>query len=426
MRTERFSLLCFFGLFFLLLMNSCEDKPDVLGIELLPGGDIMTISFDSLGMVYGHTITLDSVVGNFKKLQILGSQVDHYFGFSKAELITQMLPSVSSGTFGTNPVTDSVILFLPIREIKGIGAAPLRVSVYEYTDSISSDSIYYADMDITGKYRDQVLGTGQVSENDSVVKIWITDNDFIDKFLTAQDSVLGYTKYLRELISGLYISCDDALSEGDEGFVVLDWSISDHKLAFYYKNDSIDSLYQDYQLGQYTIGINLFKQDYTEYLIEPYIDNGLMNDSMLFVQSMGGVSPLIHFVGLLDWRDSVPVAIVDAKLIIPVVDTNLTWQGYEFAPPNLKLYRYNGSSLLLNYDDALLTNGSGGGYSSELNSYVFNLKVHIQSIIQGDLDSEELLLSVEQPNQSVSRTVLHGWSQDPERRMKLEITYAKL
>ena len=429
MRTERFLRFCIVGLFLFILLNSCENKPDLIGADLLPSGDAIRVSFDSLGIIKSYTVFGDSMRSDYKSIYILGSQVDPYFGFSRAEIITQIQHSSSSGSFGSNPVVDSVILSLNIKDIIGVPAAPTVVEVYEYTELISSDSSYWSNMDITGKYREQIIGSASFPATDTVIKIRITDDVFINKFLQAEDSVLGNTTYLQEYINGLYITTEEVLSGGI--FMTLDLGATLHHLMFYYSNDSISSndstsaFSQDYLIGVSSTEINIFQHDYSGYPIEPYINNGSLNDSLLFVQSMAGVSSIIRLEGITDWRDSMPVAIIDAKLILPVSDSNFTLQKGLYLPSALSLYliedRYS-----YNYDYMLHGPGAGGAYDPLTNSYIFNLKVQIQSIIQGDVENLEMILKPSEGEEIVSRTVLQSWSQNPGKRVRLEIVYARL
>jgi hypothetical protein len=310
--------------------------------------------------------------------------------------------------------------------MKGIGNSPLSVTVYEYTDSISNDSLYYSAEDVSGKYREPALGTGLVRETDSLVKVEITDVEFINKFLTAEDSILEYTEALWDLVNGLYITCEDALTEGDGGFTLFDWTTSDHWLTFYYRNDSLDSLRQQYFMGSGTVGINLFQHDHSGYPIEAYINSGTENDDLMFVQSMGGVSSVIRITGFDSWKDSVPVAIMNARLTIPVVDSNLTQQDYVYRPEKINILRRVDSRYLVTYDEILLSNSSGGEYNPEENAYVFEIKVHLQSVINGDIEDTDLYLRPFRNSETVSRTVLHGLSSDPEKRMKFQIIYTRL
>ena len=140
---------------------------------------------------------------------------------------------------------------------------------------------------------------------------------------------------------------------------------------------------------------------------------------------MSGVSPVIRLEGIEAWKDSMPLAINDAKLIIQVADTNLTLQSSEYRPSFLGLFLVDGN-YRQNYDYLIYPEGAGGSYDILTNSYIFNLKVQIQSILAGNVDNLEMILKSGTTGLSVNRTVLNGWNQDPGKRIRLEITYTKL
>jgi hypothetical protein len=422
-----FQLLCI-GSLFLLLTNSCEIDPDEIGLDILPGKDALNVSFDSIENIKGYTFFGDSIWGNYKSKYLLGSLKDTLFGLTTAEIVSGIQTTATNGSFGSNPVVDSVILSLKIDNIKGVAPSGLGVRVFEYTDSISEDIIYYSTMNISGKYSNQELGSTILSENDSLLEILITDEVFINKFLTAEDSVLKSDEYLSQLIKGLYITCDDAISDGI--MLTIDWSELSNTLSFQFSSDSMPNSKQIYYLDDQPTAINLFNHNYSDAYIEPFINNGSVDDSMIFLQSMAGVSPVIKIEGLTEWRDSVPVAILNARLFIPVVDSNITQQKSIYRPSKIDLYLKGESSYQQYYDDMLFKQGGGpdpgGTYDIETNSYIFNLKAHVQGIIEGDIENLEMIFKVNSGSENINRTVLQGWSQDPSKRMKLEITYIRL
>ena len=411
------------GLILLALMTACEDNPDFVGKDLLPGEDRVKVRKDTLEVVHGYTVYRDSIANITQETYLLGSQVDPYFGFAKAEIITQIQGTNSSQGFGSNPVADSVLLYMRYTGSKGELNSPVQIRVYEYTARIPNDSISWSNMDISGKYREQEIGTGWLSSHDSIIRVEISDETFINKFFEAEDSVLKERGYLQQLVKGLYITTDDVVSDGM--FANILFSESYTELGFHYSNDSNDSLYQEYTIGQGSIKIPLFCHDYSGYPIEPYINNGSTNDSLLFLQSMSGVSPVIRLEGIEAWKDSMPLAINDAKLIIQVADTNLTLQTSEYRPSFLGLFLVDGN-YRQNYDYLIYPEGAGGSYDILTNSYIFNLKVQIQSILAGNVDNLEMILKSGTTGLSVNRTVLNGWNQDPGKSIRLEITYTKL
>jgi hypothetical protein len=409
-----------------MLLSGCETKPDYIGSDLLPSGDNFTVSFDSIEVVYGFTQLGDSLLGSNKDLQLLGSMIDPLFGFSKAEYVTQIGASDNSGSFGPNPKIDSVILTLQYDEFSGEGNLSQQIRVYEYMEFIRKDTVYLTNMDITGLYRQPELGHGWMTRDDTIIRIQITDSAFINKFLQAEDSILASTNYIQELMYGLYIATDDVTTEGGIASIYAD--AEGTSLRFYYANDTVDSISQNYTI--YRSGcqqFNLFGHDYTGYPIEEFLTDTSRNDSLLFMQSMAGVFPRIRFPGLTKWIDSMPVAINEAKLILPMADTSLTQQKSENYPSKVVMYlKQPDGTYNFVYDYVVEPESFGGNYEEISDSYNFTIKVHLQSLTLGDVDNLEMIVRPSNGNETVTRGVLYGWSEDAMKRIRLEITYTRL
>lgn len=425
MRTE-FLPNFIFGLVFFMLLSGCETKPDYIGSDLLPSGDNFTVSFDSMEVINGYTRLGDSLIGSNKNLQLLGSLIDPLFGFSKAEYVTQIGASANSGSFGPNPKIDSVILILDYDEFLGEGNLSQQIRVYEYMEFIRKDTNYFTNQDISGLYRQPELGHGWMSKNDTLIRIQITEEDFINKFLQAEDSILSSSEYIQELMYGLYITSDNVDTEGGIATIYADADTA--LLRFYYANDTIDSLYQDYAISRAVCQqFNLFKHDYTGYPIEEFLTDTSRNDSLLFVQSMAGVYPKIRFPGFSKWIDSMPVAINEAKLIFPVADSNLTQQKYKNLPSKVAIYLVEPDGRVnYVYDYVVEPESFGGEYEEISNSYNFTIKVQLQSHAQGIVDNLEMIIRPTSGNSTVTRSVLYGWSEDFMKRARMEITYTRL
>lgn len=425
MRTE-FLPNFIFGLVFFMLLSGCESKPDYIGSDLLPSGDNFTVSFDSMEVVYGYTKLGDSLVGSNKNVQLLGSIIDPLFGFSKAEYVTQIEATSNSGSFGPNPKIDSVILTLQYEKFQGEDNLSQQIRVYEFMEFIRKDTNYYTNQDITDLYRQPELGNGWMSKDDTLIRIPITEETFINKFLQAEDSILSSAEYIQELMYGLYITGDDVATEG--GIATINADAEGTMLEFYYANDTVDSISQNYTISrQRCQQFNLFSHDYTGYPIGEFLIDTSRNDSLLFIQSMAGVYPKIRFPEFPRWIDSMPVAINEAKLIFPVVDSSLTQQKSENLPSKVVMYlqepsgRYN-----FVYDQVVSPESFGGDYQDFSNSYNFTIKVHLQSIATGDVDNLEMIIRIANGDEVVSRGVLYGWSEDFMKRTRLEITYTRL
>ena len=59
-------------------------------------------------------------------------------------------------------------------------------------------------------------------------------------------------------------------------------------------------------------------------------------------------------------------------------------------------------------------------------AYTFTLKVQLQSLLEDTTQNLEMILFAGDAAQSVNRAALYGWNSDPQKRIRLEITYTKL
>ena len=427
MRTERrFPWNLFGSLLLIAILGACEDKPDFIGGDLLPSGDSFSVYFDSTEIIYGHAIPADSIASGYKNFYLVGSITDPFLGRSRSDAITTISPSINSRGFGEGARADSVILYLVLENRIGEGNLPLRLQLYELTEQMHFDSTYYSNMDMTGKYRNTELGSVSVSGGDTIVQIFITESDFINRFLNAEDTVLKSADNLQEFMNGFYLKTNDAIDEGS--MVQINFEETQNYLYFYYRNDTATEQKQYYSLESKDNGrVNMFHHDPAGYPVEEYLQNGSDNDSLLFVQSMAGISSIIRFPGLTKWADSMNIAINEARLILPIADTNVTMQNSRYFPEFLNMFLVQeNEGYSLTYDHMLNADGFGGKYDSYSRSYSFSIKVHLQSLIAGDIKNLDMILIPGKTNQTVSKGVLYGWNQDPGKRIRLEIIYTKL
>ncbi len=423
---KRFSFFVFGSILVSALLVSCEEKPDFVGKEFLPSGDDFTVLFDSTEVIYGYTRTADSIPSLSKQYYLLGSTVDPTFGVSDAEILSTIAPSINSRGFGQNAYADSVILYLALSERIGEGTLPIGISLYESTQYFPYDTAFYSNMDMTGKYRETRLGTASIAEGDTTVQIRISEPEFINKFLTAHDSMLRYSENLRKLMNGFYLRASQAFDEG--GMVRIDFDDTQTYLYFYYGNDSVVGQKQYYSLESADNSrLNLFRHDHDGYPLGAFLQDGSNDDSLLFIQSMAGVNPVIRFPELTRWLDSMPVAINEAKLILKVADTGLVEQNSTYFPSRLNMYliledsRYN-----YTYDYLVDAENVGGEYDKAEGTYAFTIKVHLQSLLEDKVSNLQMIILPGNSAQTLTRAVLYGWGPDPGKRIRLEITYTPL
>jgi hypothetical protein len=407
-------------------LGSCEDNPDFIGGDLLPSGDNFHVLFDSTEIIYGYGIPADSIPSGYKELYLIGNVVDPFFGISSADVITTISPSVNSRGFGPEPYADSVILYLAIDERLGEGAFPMQLDLYELTEPMDLDSVYYSNTDMSGRYNPEKLGSVYVSSGDTTVQIFITEPEFITRFMNAHDTIYKNAEYLQDFMNGFYFRSADALDQGS--MVRIDFDDTKNYLYFYYRNDTVQDQKQYFSLESYDNGrVNMYHHDPAGYPIDEYLRNGSDNDSLIFVQSLAGVSSIISFPELAHWGDSTEIAINEAKLIIPLADTLISMQNLEYLPDYLNMYLVlKDSGYQQTYDYLLDEDGFGGQYDAASLSYSFDIKVHLQCLIAGSIENLDMILTPGNTTMSITRGVLYGWNQDPAKRIRLEIIYTRL
>ena len=408
-----------------ILSVGCEEKPDILGLDILP--DSIRAYCDTSEVVYAFTMETDSVVSNIKSGFLLGSHVDTIFGQTTASIITEFdLIEYGSYSFGTNPMPDSVFIRLDFTGFKGDLMGDMEFFVYEFEEELRTDTNIYSNMDIEGRFNPAVLGSGEINASDSIVKISIEDTDFINKLLMAPDSVYKNNDYLQSYINGLYFV--PVLQSGEGAMLDLTLSSYPGVLGIYYRNEEEDSL--DYFLevgGPASKKYNLFTYNFEGTPLAESLNNGTGPDSNVYIGSPGLVNAIIRFPELSFWIDSMPIAINHAQLIITPVDSLSSGIGIRDYPASLDLLRYgeDGVNRFI-YDYMLNQTTFGGSYDEETNSYSFNLKVHIQSYLDGNLENLDLILLPGSNAETYKQLIVYGGNSRHPGKMRLEIVYTKL
>jgi len=437
MRTEFLSifksgvfLIISLSVFLLVINPGCSNDPDRIGVDILPSSDDFTVFFDSTEIIEVSTHYGDSVRSSSKSLQLIGSLVDSIFGSSKAEIITQLEAPGLVPAFDAGDIVDSAFLNLYFADHFGDDEAVHQISVYEFTEELLYDTIYFSSYNPEGKYLPDVIGSGTAYTNDSVIRIPITDMKLLERIMSAEDTVYNNSSLFLELLRGFYLKVEDQVSGGS----VLYTDLIDEQsvLTVYYRNDE-DTLDFDFSMGRvFGLAINLFSHDYAGYPVEQYLIDGSDNDSLAFIQGMGGLIINLRFPQLDAWRDTVmlsgPVAVNSADLVvIPEDEPLIDGQADEY-PVGLNLYWINQmNQYIFVYDYLLDETTFGGGYNSNDNQYRFDIKAQLQSYINGDIEENvPFILSAGNSSSSLSYLILRGGNHSSPSRIRLELTYTIL
>jgi hypothetical protein len=434
------------------LISSCDISDRELGEDLLPAGDDVFLYHDTVFEIHTYPVSSPPVATSesFKTaaLNLLGDWRDTIVGSSVASVVTQFNTN-SQFVSGPNMEVDSLMFFIYVNDYMGDMSEEITFSVYEFTERIYIDSIYYSDFEPEGKYNPvPLLVKSFMPKNQDTVEFLITDQGFIDKFLALEDTI--YTSndsIFKDYFNGLYITASSASPRGAMARIQLssDYSL----LSLKYANDSTDvdtTAERDFKWSQFKIDafysqkINIFKHDFSGTALAGEIDNDSSELPYCYVQGMTGVNTHLSFADLETWMELSPVAINSATLVFDVVPEDISGVSYDDLPDRLMIGTIleDGTNQPL-YDYVVLDNNtsnsdfggyrkaeSAGMFSDTTYTYRFNMGLHFQAMIDGTKTENNFILKLSDGRVNPESCKLWGNLPANPHRIRLEIVYLKL
>lgn len=436
------------GIFMLLLVLwSCNDQND-LGIGILPQEDLINVyNIVVKDGIQGYTFLEDSIITSASEKNLLGSMYEPTFGKTTVDFATQFRLT-SFPAFGTNPVVDSVKLYLFYATIYGDHTTPQRVKVYELESSLDPEFEYDQNIDLKGMSYDKILADHEfipatkldTVDNDTTYLLTIPlDNSIGEKIVNADSLDLINNDVFLELFKGLYIESEDVNEEGSGALITLEAAANSNfqgsAMVIYYNNDENmaeeepDTLSKPFIITQYSARVNSIDHDYSGTPFENELDQEEIENEYLYVQPTGGLKAKINIPNLGDWKDSINFAINKAELIFKVDKEASDIDNFE--PPSSLIFTFidvDGEERIP-VDYYFSPDYYGGALDTSDYTYSFNITQHMQRIIDArDPDDEEYVgnqgffLTTGQRNDFANRVVLEGTKNDG---VELIITYSK-
>ena len=399
---------------------SCKKVNSDIGTNL-QNQDQLTLHFTDTTAIRSTIAKDDSVTTDERSKVLLGSYNDAIFGLAQASFATQFRLSSYDVAFGTNPVVDSLVLYIDYVGFYGDTTTPQEIKVYKMAQDIFRDSSYYSNEDMTtladlsSPLSQYITSFNPNASNTLALHLNVNfANELIADSVYYTDNDTFLTQY-----KGLYITTTPVTANG--AILYFDPISENTKMTLYYHNDSNDSLSFDFLINENCAYFNLFNHDYTGTTFENDINQDTATDN-IYIQAMGGVKAKIDLDELLTWKDSGNIAINKAELVLNVNDINNDMQL--FAPPErLLLEVVDDNDGFDGPIDYFMDNTYFNGYYDETsNSYTFNISQHVQKIITGEETNTSLYIFPESNKVSAERTVL---SNSGVNRIKLNITYTK-
>jgi hypothetical protein len=435
-KTIRIRYIYYFSAIILLALGACNERND-LGIEILPGSDLVNIKNVVIkDDISAFTYTEDSVRTSGANNQLIGSLNDPLFGHTTSNFAAQFRLQFFPD-FGTNPVADSVKLYLYYRNIFGDTITPQHFKVYELEEGLDADANYTQEIDLKSMAGTELLGeityTPKIRidsvRDDTTLQLMVIplDISLAEKILAADSLDLVNNDVFLEYFKGLYVESEKVLGPGGTLMsleTASTGSFQGSAIAIFYNNDENkakaepDTLLTPLVISKFSARVNSITHDYTGTDFYDNLNQDVIEDPFIYVQPTGGLKAFVKIDDLSSWKDSVNTAINKAELVFQI-DT-LASDIETFAPPRNLIFTFidEDGEERLPIDFYFQPNFYDGNLKTD-NTYRFNITQHVQQIIEGNVSNEGFFLTTGQRSDIANRVVLEG----SEKGIQLLITY---
>ncbi|MCA1744801.1 MAG: DUF4270 domain-containing protein [Bacteroidales bacterium] len=421
-----------------LLTWSCENDPATIGLEALPSSDVLDAN-STENALYGSNFVPDRIVSDNNSLNkfpygIIGYFNDPLFGWTKADIVTEVTLSASLPDFRYDPNT-------------GDADAKHTIQVYELSqrlDTASSANRYFSNYEILGNYYSNLLGEKIFSAADTlsdstwkaqnyvnVISIPL-DKQLSEKLFNLTEDELNNANLLKNQFNGLYITLADPENPDAPGSLIkLDLHNTLSNLTLHYRKEIRELANEDDDEGtlvevkklNYIFPINpgarffnRFTHDHTG-----KVDLNTTAGNRLKVQGMAGSQAQIDLSPLISqWADSLKS--MDPRYSISGVDLIFYADTLD---KNANLFTPLNENLLISHLDAnnnpifasavddegktipAFKYYSTATYNKDLNTYTFRMnQAYFEKAARGELEVTPFYLTIPYTQFSFKRVVL--------------------
>ena len=417
----------FTGLFLSIFsFTSCYNEPGFLGNNLLPDEDVYKVKIDSSFKVSAFTLTKDSLNSFLASEGVMGYINSEVFGSTKGSFIGRYLPGKSTDGYGGPTATaDSILFYFTASSFYGDSTKELTLKIHEVTDT----SLFWdkqnalSPIDANAYNPTPLVTTTLKGEGSLKLPLPLSFGQSLIDSLALTDSKIFYTKF-----KGFYVTFDEFPGYGG---VVYNLSTSNMYLRLYYhyvkQFDGKDSTIKASKT--FTFGSRFYEYLHDYAKADPakkiqHLNDTITQDTVFYTQSLGGVYGKITFPDLAQWRDSLPIVVHRAELIIGKADATTSLPDSTIS--QLLFYYKDGSEwvgLIEDQTSSTNTLSSNGSYRTFRNGYSVNITYHFQKMLNGEYSDNSLYVF---PNSNT--TIRHGVLKSGQNStpIKLKLTYTKL
>lgn len=412
----------------LLLAASCNKEPDFIGLDLLPEGDRLNMSYIDTLDIEAYTIREDSLRTDGLAVNLIGYINDPTFGQVNASFYTQYRLASFGNKFIPTSVADSMVLYLVYAGLYGDSLSTQHLKVYELNEKLEADKAYYSGNSKTIA----PSPIGEVTFVPSFVPDTVTktarlrislSNEFMLKFLAATDSTYtSNTKFL-EVFKGLYLEADPSATTGTGSVVSFNLLHAESKLQLFFHNDTVKSQI-NFVINSDAIRFNHYEHDYSAaagMLVDQLQGNTLAGEERLYIQAMAGTKVNLRIPYIQNIPGKEKMAINEALLVL----TNADPLSAFLPPPQLAIRLYNdtGSYVILP-EESINAFYFGGQYRKD-GEYHFRITKYVQDrMMHPEKPDYGMVLLAAGSALIGNRVVLYGPGSETSA-LKLKIYYSQ-
>lgn len=429
LRNKLFHLLAAFVA--VLIFASCNKEPNLIGLDLLPEGDRLNMSFIDTSTIIAYTVREDSLRTDELSTNLLGYLNDPVFGNVLASIYTQYNLPTNNVSFGVNPVADSVVLSLVYNGVYGDSLSQHTVRVFELADTMSLAASYYSNSTIASmpnqigeatfvpnfKTADSVNGEARPPH----LRITLSQ-EFSNRLISADSATLSSNSFFTEVFKGLFITADPVTSNSSGAILYFNLLDNISKITVHYHNDSDTSsisLPINANCGRFNTYNHYQYNGASPELLQQFAGDTASGNNRVFMQAMAGAKVKLRMPYLKNIPENARIAVNEAILIITDDEPDNV-----FAPPvQLAMRALDDTGAYLVLPDETIGSVYFGGRYVNKKEYRFRLTKYVQDRMSNpDTKDNGLMMVIAGSSLSGNRVVLKGPA-NTTGRMKLLIYY---
>lgn len=425
------------------LAASCEEEPTIIGTDLLPQSDFVSIGGTDTITPVSYTMYDQAVRTDNPAMTFLGKISDPYFGTTTATYVTQL--RLSNDWNFNSFIIDSMMLFLRFENVIGGTSGTNSISFYEIQDQLYKDTAYYSNQHVTlGGFQLENIPLPALKPDTINYVALKLPNAMFGSYLLRDTAKLFHSNTVsdfRTFFKGLQFKINSTgdplmvslqIANANEGnipignryynnaFVVFGHSEEGTSEGYYF---IIDAVNPNAAFSTYEHNFSAADPD----KIITHYNNTAYRDTLTYLQSINGLYTRLILPGLKALKDSAGfktnIAINKARLTIPYFHDDVYYTDAK-APDQLYLRYRTASGIKPFVQDYSIDNGQyfDGLVDTVNHVYNFNLATFVQAYLEdnsGDILPELELMQ----GTGIDNLILKANSS--RTPLKFELTYTR-